>query len=294
MAITGHTGVDEVTHLVKPEFILAQVYWAVEVPYIYDEVIGGLDDLRGKNTATSNHPIRARGAVATSLADGDEFTYSAASLTQTTATAARYAHALWIDERSNRLSLQDEYANGLRQAIDSCRLHIDTAAVGLGASASNNNNGDNATIFDYSEFDANITGFTSTAKEATMAHMVLHTKQLEDLRQSMLSSQAALFASMFGSQQGQQIGRVGQGARVGSVGNTWIHTSDRVPAADTSGKGGFMCDNLALTLVDTLGFDPHIDRDYIRGRGYVAHCAIDYAIRINDQNRIRQIVSRTP
>lgn len=289
----NHTGVSEVTNLVNPEIIRAAVYWDVEVPYIWMDVIGSVEDLRGRASATSVHPIRTRAGVATALADGEAYTYTAAATTQTTATAARYGHALWVDERADRLSLQDEILNGLTQAVDSCRLKMDTDVVGIGASASNDNGGTNATVFDYAEFDAAITTFQSQAKEAQVAHMVIHTAQQEDLRQSMLASQSALFGSIFGSAQSAMIGNVGQGA-VGRMGSTLIYVSDRVPAADTSGKGGFICDDKALTLVDTLGYDPSVDKDYIRGRGYVCSCTVDYAVRINDQDRILEVISRTP
>lgn len=292
MAITGHTGVGEITNLVYPEEIRAEVYLAVEVPYIYD-MVASVEDLRGRNTDTSVFPIRTRGAVAASLADGDEFTYTAAATTQTTATAARYAHARWVDERANRLSLHDEILVNLRLCVESCRLKMDTDVVGIGASATTDNGGSNATVLNYEELDAALTTFQSQAKESDMCHVVLHSSQQKDLRQAMLASQAALYSSIFGAQQaGDQIGKVGQGAMVGRLGQAMIHVSDRVPAADTSGKGGFICDDRALTIVDTLGFDPQIQQDYIRGRGWVVHCAVDYAVRINDQARILEVISR--
>lgn len=292
MAISNHTGVDEITNLVNSEFIEAQVNLAVETPYIYDAV-ASIIGLQGRATATYTHPIRTRLAVAAALADGAEFSHEAMATTQTTSTAARYAASVFVDERANRLSLHNEYAVGLQLVVEACRLKRDTDVVGVGASLTNNNSGTNATIFDYAKLDADLTTFSLLCKEAQSADLVLHPQQHKDLKQSMLASQASLYASIFGGEQSRALGTVAQGVGIGQIGNVMIHTSARVPAADTTGKGGFLVQTgRCIAIADTLGFDAMVTPDNIRARGAVIHCAVDYAVHVLDQARGMQIVSR--
>jgi hypothetical protein len=291
MTISNHTGVDEVTNLVNSEFIDAQINLAVQTGYIY-EFVAPTMSIAGRNTADVAHPIRTRLSAAAAFADGAEFSHAAMATTQTTATAARYVRSVFVDERAQRLSLHNEYAVGLQLCIDACRLKIDTDVVGIGASATNDNSGTNATVYDFDQLNADITAFSVLAKSPSQADMVLHTSQVRDLRADLQSTNSALFGSMFGADLSDSLGKIAQARPVMEYGNVLIWQTDRVPAADTTGKGGFIVERgEGLAVVDAAGFMAGL-KEADTALGNHIYCAVDYAVLIKDQNRIMEVISR--
>lgn len=292
MSITNHTGVDEVTNLVNSEFIDAQVNLAVQTGYIY-EFIAPTMSIQGKNTENVAHPIRTRLAAAAAFADGAEFSHVAMATTQTTATAARYVRSVFVDERAQRLSLHNEYAVGLQLCIDACRLKIDTDVVGIGASADNDNSGTNATVYDFDQLNADLEAFSLQAKQPSQMDMVLHPGQIADLRADLQTTNAALYGSMWGAGLSDSLGKVAQARPVMEFGNVLIWQTDRVPLADTTGRGGFLAERgEAIAVVDAAGFMAGVKPDS-RALGENIYCGVDYAVLIKDQNRLMEIISRS-
>jgi hypothetical protein len=134
-----------------------------------------------------------------------------------------------------------ELAEGTRQVIMSCRRKMDSLLWTDTSPNLTNSSGDNSTPLTYAQFvsfglEAS-TQWKDTAPPGSRMRVALHSGPFGVLVNDMITSEASIFAATFGSTTaGQVVNSMGNGG-MKVIGNTETFVTDRIPAADTTGKG---------------------------------------------------------
>lgn len=134
-----------------------------------------------------------------------------------------------------------ELAEGTRQVIMACRRKIDSLLWTDASPNLTHSSGDNSTPLTYANFVSYgleaATQWKDTAPPGSRMRVALHSGPFGVLVNDMITTQASIFAATFGSATvGQVLNAMGNGG-MKVIGNTETFVTDRIPAADTTGKG---------------------------------------------------------
>lgn len=237
-AVSNATTATQATHHINAEIIEALVAYAVQRPYVWQELVY-TPDLRAANTAVDSHPIVAQLSAAGAHTETDEVASATPTRTNSTITTAEYAKATFLGDRARRLSILDEDAVAVNRLIDACQLEMDTAVLTL-ASSMSNSIGDNATVHNVVNFNTAISTFRTQIGSSTARPVFVHSvSAIRDLHEDAATNAAAIYGSLVGVQLHDATSGVNQGLRR-PFGNIDLIETAGVVAGDTSGKANFI------------------------------------------------------
>lgn len=155
-------------------------------------------------------------------------------------TIARSVLVTYEASRSTILGL-GEIAEGSRQTAMACRRKIDALLWTDQSPNLTNDSGDNTTLMSYAQFVSFMMEAQALVKDSAPAgsrmRAALHSGPFQHLVNDMITTEASIFAATFGSSDaGMAISSAGNGG-MKNIAGIEVSVTDRIPAADTTGKG---------------------------------------------------------
>jgi len=244
--MAGETTTTTLADSINAVAIQLAVGAAIAIPLTYNFAVY-TKDLGGDATNTWRSIVRPDITDAVTVAEADDVTDASMTDTPTdisVGTIARSALITWEAKASTVLGL-GELVEGARQVTMACRRKIDSLLWTDQSPNLTNDSGDNSTPMTYAQFVS--FGLEAQAQWKDSPPMgsrmraFLHSGPFGVLVNDMVTSQASIFAATFGSADvGGVMAAMGNGG-IKSIGGVETLITDRIPAADTSGKGNVFC-----------------------------------------------------
>lgn len=220
---------------------------AVAIPLTYNFAVY-VKDISGEATNTWRSTMRPDIEDAIAIAEAadvtdDEMTDEKEEIS--VGTIARSVLVTYEVGGATILGRGGELAEGTRQVTMACRRKIDSLLWTDQSPNLENTSGDNTVGMTYAQFvsfamEAQVQ-WKDNQPQGSVLRAFLHSGPFRHLVNDMITSEASIFAATFGSQNaGAALAAMGNGGMKNIAGVETLVT-DRIPAADTSGKGNVFC-----------------------------------------------------
>jgi hypothetical protein len=292
-AINGATTATSIADTKLTEVISRLVRYAVQTPYVAMGFCHVPDLLVG--TDTYKHPFwpqltAAAAHTQTDLVNIEELV----ATTDNDVTTAEYSRGMAISDRAQRLSTSPLLVVAVNRVIDACMRKIESSALTLATSITTSQ-GSAATNHTALNLVSVLSAFMAQGKSsALLPVMISSVSANRDLLSDLATNAGAVFSSSVGAQMHAALSGTNQGL-FRDLQGVMLAVTDGVVAADTTGKGNFLCHVGPEECAIVCAFGKAPSAEYVR-RGElqtdIVAGSVDFGVGIVNQARAYEFITR--
>ena len=225
--------------IIDSEFISRNVRLAVRTPMTFQGVVKMID-FTNVSSRVYAVPKSAELAAASALTETDEVDSAALTITEATVATALVEQSTFLSDQADGATIWDAANLSITEVANAVRRKADDDVHAL-SNSMGNSIGSNAQAMDMANWNVLLTTFRAQTKFSNgPIAAVMAPAAIRDLRGDVLENAAGVYGTSFGTEALDALGGTNQGAR-GMLDGVILWETDSIPAADTSGKGNYMC-----------------------------------------------------
>jgi hypothetical protein len=238
--MAGETTLTTLSESVLSYIISAAIGGALTIPLTYN-LISYIKDLSQDPTSTWRSIVRDDITDAVSVAEADDVTDASMTDSKVDISVSTIARSVLVTYEVANTTPFNEIVQATFQVTGAVRRKIDALMLTDTTPNLTKESGDNSTTMTYAQFVSFLMEAQAQWKDnpplGSVLRAVLHSGPFQAMVNDMMTTQTSIFASTFGAVSAAQVlNAMGNGGMKNIAGvDTLI--SDRVPVADTTGKG---------------------------------------------------------